>query len=433
MMDLICILLLYTIQGCIQGLAFGTLPMLMMRNPGATNVHQSKFSVVGYPFSLKFLLAPLVDGIYWLRLGRRESWLLPLQLVTAILLAVLSPRVIPMLEATPPMVSELTVATTILVFAAATGDIATDAWAAGRMSDSRASMCQTIGLTLGMEGSVTIFFLLKGRSLVDVDMLFIVISALAFAVLGVFVIRMLLSPVAANPPGEEDDDEAVGVWTVLQRIWALVCTSSNLRWFLAFLVLIPIFGAHGAVLGVRYQKLGFTPEMFADYDLYLLPVSFFVMWIGGKLAHNERKLTVLARMCVIGCFLDVAQLFHFHLCERRGPDATQDMAIRFSYIALSQVKGALGTFSFITRVASFNKIAQQNEAIAGTVITFLASISNMGGQLPGTWVPLVVDSVGLYALAAGCMTIGSLVLFFFSSKLQALDNMNDAGWKKKEE
>merc|ERR1719401_690995 len=101
-----------------------------------------------------------------------------------------------MLEATPPEVITLTLAVLVLVAVAATGDIATDAWAASRMSDSRASVCQTVGLTLGMEGSVTIFFLLRGRNVVEVDMLLRVVSTLAFTVLGVFATRMLLGPAA---------------------------------------------------------------------------------------------------------------------------------------------------------------------------------------------------------------------------------------------
>ena len=35
---------------------------------------QATFSFAVWPFSLKLLWAPLVDALYWRRLGRRKSW-----------------------------------------------------------------------------------------------------------------------------------------------------------------------------------------------------------------------------------------------------------------------------------------------------------------------------------------------------------------------
>ncbi len=37
------------------------------------------FSFVSWPFSLKILWAPLVDSLYFKRVGQRRTWLLPVQ------------------------------------------------------------------------------------------------------------------------------------------------------------------------------------------------------------------------------------------------------------------------------------------------------------------------------------------------------------------
>jgi len=107
-MDAACVFNLYAMQGVIQGLAFGTMPLLLRRNAAATDKHQSLFSMVGYPFSFKFLIAPLVDGVYWQRLGKRESWIIPLQLVVIVMFSMLAGEIVPMLEENPPRIMPLT-------------------------------------------------------------------------------------------------------------------------------------------------------------------------------------------------------------------------------------------------------------------------------------------------------------------------------------
>lgn len=49
------------------------------------------FSVAAYPYSFKLLWSPIVDSIYFRSFGRRKSWLVPLQLFSAVLMAVFAP------------------------------------------------------------------------------------------------------------------------------------------------------------------------------------------------------------------------------------------------------------------------------------------------------------------------------------------------------
>jgi MFS family permease len=76
-----------------QGLPFGfftqALPALLRRQGhGLREVGLS--SLVALPWALKFLWAPLVDRLSLPRLGRRRSWILPAQALTALLLLALA-------------------------------------------------------------------------------------------------------------------------------------------------------------------------------------------------------------------------------------------------------------------------------------------------------------------------------------------------------
>eukprot|EP00933_Yihiella_yeosuensis_P020053 TRINITY_DN16175_c0_g1_i4.p1 TRINITY_DN16175_c0_g1~~TRINITY_DN16175_c0_g1_i4.p1 ORF type:complete len:456 (+),score=71.40 TRINITY_DN16175_c0_g1_i4:168-1370(+) len=399
----------------------------------ATDLHQSSFSLVGYPFSLKFIIAPIIDAFYTKRIGRRESWILPLQLVCTIILGVLSADITMMLEASPPEVARLTTAIFVLVAATAAGDIATDAWAAGRMSDSRASVCQAVGLTIGAEGSSTVFFLLMGKGLIDIQMLFQIMSSIGVGILSCFLALLLQR--SGRSKGKDsadsdstDEEDVAGIVEVISRSFALLRKSSNLRWWLAYIMLIPMLSGHSSVMAVRYQAIGFSPELFAEYDLYLLPVSLLVMWLAGKLAQTRHILKVHSWMWLLLGVVQVASLLHLRAAQDLGEASTKSTSLKGAYILLSQLGRYLGTMLFVLNVTFHNRLAQKHEAIAGSVITFLASISNLGGLLPATWAPLMAAAFGLEVTVISCLVTGAVVLAGFWQKLRLMENPDDDGW-----
>ncbi|MGC4117965.1 MAG: MFS transporter [Myxococcales bacterium] len=76
-----------------QGLPFGfftqALPVLL-RKQGYSLEAIGLSSLLALPWALKFLWAPAADRFYWPRLGRRKSWLLPLQALTVLSLGALA-------------------------------------------------------------------------------------------------------------------------------------------------------------------------------------------------------------------------------------------------------------------------------------------------------------------------------------------------------
>jgi hypothetical protein len=63
---------LYLLQGIPLGL-IASIP-LMLQNRHVSYKEQAEFSVVFFPFSLKILWAPIVDSLYFKRMGRRKTW-----------------------------------------------------------------------------------------------------------------------------------------------------------------------------------------------------------------------------------------------------------------------------------------------------------------------------------------------------------------------
>jgi len=98
--NIIILLVLYTLQGVPLGLSLA-IPIFMHNIHNSTFkeqvnkifdnlflnnitrlikcILQAKFSLAVWPFSMKLLWAPLVDSLFLRKLGRRKSWLIPVQ------------------------------------------------------------------------------------------------------------------------------------------------------------------------------------------------------------------------------------------------------------------------------------------------------------------------------------------------------------------
>lgn len=123
--SILILLFLYTLQGLPLGL-ITSIP-LIIQEKSASYSQQARFSLAGWPFSLKLLWAPLVDALYLKRIGRRKSWLIPVQYLIGVTLVVLSYQVDHLIDTL--QIGMLTAYFFFLNFLTATQDMAVDGWA----------------------------------------------------------------------------------------------------------------------------------------------------------------------------------------------------------------------------------------------------------------------------------------------------------------
>lgn len=71
------LMLLYFLQGIPTGLVFSIQFVLSERK--VSYIDQGTFTLCAWPFTVKLLWAPFVDAWYFKRIGRRKSWLVPIQ------------------------------------------------------------------------------------------------------------------------------------------------------------------------------------------------------------------------------------------------------------------------------------------------------------------------------------------------------------------
>lgn len=138
---------LYLTQGLPFGLAMIAMPAIL-RQAGHPVESLGLFALVMLPWAFKFFWGPLVDNHGLPRFGRRRSWIVPLQIITALGFAALA--YLP-LGGTP--IAGFAAALVLINLLCATQDIATDGYAVeqlGREQHAFGNSLQIGGFSLGM-------------------------------------------------------------------------------------------------------------------------------------------------------------------------------------------------------------------------------------------------------------------------------------------
>lgn len=122
------LVLLYFLQGVPMGLAGGSVPFLLKSHLSYGQI--GIFTLASYPYSLKLLWSPIVDAVWSPKLGRRKSWILPIQICSGLGMLYMGSRAEKMMVAAGAAdgsgVWTFTWWWFFLVFLCATQDIAVD-------------------------------------------------------------------------------------------------------------------------------------------------------------------------------------------------------------------------------------------------------------------------------------------------------------------
>ncbi|MBO6934836.1 MAG: MFS transporter [Deltaproteobacteria bacterium] len=353
------LLALYFVQGLPFGFQASALP-IYLREQGISLRAIGWASLLAIPWLAKVLWAPAVDALHHPKLGRRRSWILPMQLalaVTCLGLAVTQ-------ELTPLL---------ILVFAAnlfaATMDIAVDGLAVSLLREDELGLgntAQVVGFKLGMLTGGGLLVAVSDR--IGWNGLFLAMAGLIVAVFAYTAFeREPLEARVTDPDESDPDPEGESVFRVivglLQRktVWALLMVVGTYK------------------LGESFADAMFKPFLTdrgfsaAQIGLWLgtwgMVFSLVGSVAGGLLATRIgllRALTITAAVRVI----PLAGQLLLALDEELGPSVV---------IAVTSAEHFFGG-ALTTAMFAF-MMSRVDPRIGGTHFTLLASVEVLG-KLP---------------------------------------------------
>lgn len=407
---------LYAMQGVPLGLTLGTMPFLLQSE--LTYTQLGLFAISAYPYSFKLFWSPIVDSVYNNSVGRRKSWIVPIQLFTAILLYLSGDWIQTNFKA--GNVWNLTTLFFVLVLLAATQDIAVDGWALTLLSKENvgyASTCQTIGMNLGYFTSFTVFLAFLNNA----DFCNAHIRSNVY-------LRKLMGPAFASPRDEglvslggyiqfwgcvfalstlaialfkkesyfnpQDDDDlnkplpkgAKGqdtwqqitgayrqLWNVVQlpAIWKLSLFLVTFR-----LAMLPA----ESTAALKLLDKGVNKDVLASMVLIQLPIDLVSALIAGRWAVTKSPYPpfiagFFIRLAMAGLLTYTVHIFPMH-ANTFSSHPLHFMALG----AIGLVTSFTSTLMFTAVGSFFTKIS--DPAMGGTYLTLLNTIANIGVILP---------------------------------------------------
>lgn len=401
---------LYLLQGIPLGLT-SAIPMLLL-NRGVTYKQQAEFSFVTWPFSLKLLWAPIVDAIFWSRMGKRKTWLIPTQYLIGVFMMFLSSQVNRWLavDGDELNVPALTAVFFLLNFLAATQDIAVDGWALTmlkRCNVGHASTCNSVGQTAGFFLGYVAFIALESAEFcnnylrstpADTGLVtlpdFLWFWGIVFLVTTTLV-AMFKKEDAGRPDetSKDHEDEDLSITQSYALLWRII----NMRPIkILALVLLTVkftFAACDAVTSLKIVEAGVPKDKLALLVVPLVPLQIFLPLALSKYTTGPKPMEVYIK--AIPYRIAFSMLTPAIVLLTPMIIGANDGEVPVYYYVILVVHYAIYQIflyaMFVAVMAFFAKIS--DPAVGGTYMTLLNTVCNMGGNWPTSIVLWLVDDL----------------------------------------
>lgn len=373
--NFLLLVLLYFLQGIPMGLAHGSVPFLLKNNVSYSAI--GVFSLAAYPYSLKLLWSPIVDAVWSPSVGRRKSWILPIQTISGFSMLWLGRNINRMMtEAgeTDSGVWNFTMWWFALVFLCATQDIAVDGWALTLLSNENlayASTAQTVGLTAGQFLSYTVFLAFNSKDfanrwfrtvpgetgLMELD------GYLTFWGWAYLIVTLGLAVMKR----EDRDKNGDGISEVYRTMWGIL-KLKNIQSFIIIHLIAKIgFQANDAVTSLKLLDKGLKQEQLSLVILVDFPVEVFLGYYIGKWCQTYPPMHIwcwsfMGRLVAAGFAQFVVSIF---------PAGGAGSGFLLLVIAEHVLSTFMNTVMFVAVSAFHAKIS--DPVIGGTYMTLLAT------------------------------------------------------------
>lgn len=384
---------LYFTQGLPMGLSMEAVPVLM-RQGGASMDVIALVPLAGLPWIIKFLWAPVVDNHWKAGLGRRRSWIAPMQVILAACLVALA-----FLPLEGQGLSFAVVALALGSIASATQDTATDGLAAEQLAGRGLAYANALQIGGMMAG----FMVGGGGVLMIADTLGQQGVFLLLALFPALTVGLALSWREPPRPAAARDGDRARLADTFRR--------PGIRLLLALAFIYG--GAHAG--GLSVSKIFLVDQGWSNQDTGLVATfSGFVMLLvgcplGSALTARNRWLAMAAGMALAAISFVLWSLLAGGILPAGWSSVLLAIGV------LSVASGFIAV-SAATIIMAFGGAGKQ----AGTDVTVLQSANVLGEMAIAGLVVWVVGRAGYGLTFAGAALLLVLALLFVSRAARAI-------------
>mmetsp|Transcript_2966 Transcript_2966/g.10708 ORF Transcript_2966/g.10708 Transcript_2966/m.10708 type:complete len:634 (+) Transcript_2966:178-2079(+) len=434
MFGLVLLVILYIMQGVPVGLTLGSVPFILRTKVSYTEI--GIFSLASYPYSLKLLWSPIVDSVFFRRIGRRKSWLLPMQLSIAVLMFSFADSAERWLDEGD--IENITLLFFVLVLLTATHDIAVDGWALTLLSKEYLNLstsCQTLGTNIGYFTSFTVFLALsdpdfcnshirtspKEQAILPLSK-YLRIWGTAYVLLAVALIFLVKErydgvhhfsygfympnqigtrssgplPSTSASDSEKEKDRAlggsgtIGVRGMYGKLWT-VMRLPHMRELAMMLLMCKVGSITAETVGAfKLMDKGVSRESISLIVVLAFPFEIAFTLIAGRLSQRGKPLvawTLGYRLRLLFAFLTTVLVLHFPIL---GAHHVEDAVLHYVFIGLATIGSSFAnTLMFVAQGSFFSRIS--DASMGGTYLTLLNTVANFGAAWPKFLVFAAID------------------------------------------
>jgi len=381
---LIVISALYLTQGIPIGLAFEAFPVLW-RSAGFSLETIAFVPLAGLPWALKFLWASFVENHWIEAVGRRKSWIFPMQLLTIV--SLLSIIFIPVV---PENAVFLILLLTGSSFFSATQDIAVDGLAAERMPRSSFANVNALqvsgimsGMLIGGAGSLYLTGLLGYSSSIFIMAILVLLCSLPL---------MFWREPALEP---EKRSAKAGMKQLFKRKGALPILLLAFSITLAGAVIFSLAKLMLVDAGWSVENIGLLSGV--GTSLMVLVGCGIAVWLIDRLGENTANIIGLVIVLVAG---------GFWVAIAMGSLSTSSVTLIWIVMSIGGVGMGITSVGIYTILMRFAALGNQ----PGTDFTVLQSSQTFGEIVISSLVTGVAASFGYLAGISVALIVGILAI-----------------------
>jgi PAT family beta-lactamase induction signal transducer AmpG len=370
------------------------------------------FALVGLPYTIKFLWAPIVDALHvpWLtrRLGRRRSWLVATQLLLMAAILFLGTR--------DPVAAPLAVALGALVvaFASATQDIVIDAYRVESLpTDEQAAgmasyvAAYRVGQLVSVAGLIWLAARLEGYGLGKATVWPIAYAvAAALVLVGLAAVLLGREPEGGGAVRSDEESKADAVTRVLRTAWGAFADFLTRDAAVAVLVFVVLYKLCDALAGRMTAPfvlaLGYDKEAYATI---VKGVGFAASLIGGGLVGGAVARTMsLAGALWLGAILQMASNLAFVWLNFQP---VSNWALSAA-ILVENFTAGVGTVVFVAYLSALCR----NPLHTATQFALLTALASTGRTVLSSGTGYAVQAIGwpLFFIATAAAALPALAL-----------------------
>lgn len=392
--NFVLLVLLYFLQGIPMGLAMGSVPFLLKNHMSYGEI--GIFSLASYPYSLKLFWSPFVDAIWSPKIGRRKTWIVPIQFMSGFGMLYLGSHVEKMMETTGqpggPTVWSFMLWWFFLVLMCATQDIAVDGWALTLLTPGNvayASTAQTVGLTAGHFMSYTVFLALNAadfanrwfRAVPTEEGLVSLGGYLTFWGWVYIAVTIGLALLKREEKAQNED----GVWDVYRIMWGILKLKNVQTILIVHLIAKIGFQANEGVTNLKLLDKGFGKDNMALTVLIDFPFEIGLGYYAGMWSQKYTPMRLWCWGFVGRLAAAVFAQVTVAIFPAGGVTTWYLVVVILEHLASMFTN----TVMFVAVSAFHAKVS--DPAIGGTYMTLLATVCNLGGTFPRYFVLRLVD------------------------------------------